>query len=110
MKFKAAAQWASFVIRELETKTRSYKNWDEFCEQVKVAFRDHNKKDAAQWKLEQLKQGTRSATEFFIEFKECKALARYNDEGYITLLIKGLLLQVLEWIYTLEMIPTTYEQ
>ena len=83
MKFKAVAQWASFVIGELETKTRSYKNWDEFCEQVKVAFRDHNKKDAAQWKLEQLKQGTRLAAEFFIEFEECKALAGYNDEGFM---------------------------
>ena len=51
----------------------SYKSWDEFHEQIQVAFKDPNKKDATQQKLEQPKQGMMLATEFFIDFEECKA-------------------------------------
>ena len=51
-----------------------------------TAFHDPNKKEAAQQRLDQLKQGTRLAAEFFMEFEEHKSLAGYNDEGYIALL------------------------
>jgi Retrotransposon gag protein len=110
MKAKFAARWASHIIGELEAGTRTYKDWNEFRTQLLMAFKDPNKKEAAQWRLEQLKQGTRPATEFFVEFEELKSLAKYNDERYIALLKRNLSPQVVERIYTLENIPTSYEQ
>ena len=74
-----------------------------------VAFHNPNKNEAAQQKLEQLKQGIKLATEFFVEFEEHKSLAGYNDKGYIALLKQNLLLQVIEQIYALETITTTYD-
>ena len=64
--------------------------------QLLTAFHDPNKKEATQRRLEQLKQGTKPATEFFVEFEENKSLAGYNNEGYITLLKRNLSSQVLE--------------
>ena len=58
--------------------------------QLLAAFRDPNKKEVAQQKLEQLKQGIRPVAEFFIEFEEHKSLAGHNDEGSITLLKRDL--------------------
>jgi hypothetical protein len=110
MKAKFAAQWASRITGELEAGTRTYKDWDTFRTQLLTAFRDPNKKEAAQRRLEQLKQGTKPAAEFFVEFEENKSLAGYNDEGYIALLKRNLSSQVLERIYALETIPTTYDQ
>ena len=57
MKLKFAAQWASCVTSELENGTRYYASWEEFRAQLITAFKDPNKKEAAQQKLEQLKQG-----------------------------------------------------
>ena len=72
-----------------------------------MAVRDPNKKEAAQQKLEQLKQGMRPVAELFI--KEYKSPEGYNDEGYIALLKRNLAPQVLEWIYELKTILTTYD-
>ena len=110
MKVKFAAQWASHITGELETGTRSYQSWEEFRTELLVTFHDPNKKEMAQRRLEQLRQGGRLATEFFVEFEEHRSQAGYNDEGYIALLKKNLSPQVVEWIYTLENIPTTYDQ
>ena len=110
MKAKFAAQWASHITGELEAGTLSYVDWDTFRTQLITTFHDLNKKEAAQRKLKQLRQGTRPAAEFFVEFEEHKSLAEYNDEGYIVLLKKNLSSQVLERIYALETIPTKYDQ
>ena len=110
MKAKFAAQWASRIMGELEAGTHTYEDWDTFRAQLLTAFRDLNKKEAAQRRLDQLKQGTRLAAEFFVEFEEHKSLAGYNDEGYIALLKRNLSSQVLERIYALETIPSTYDQ
>ena len=48
--------------------------------QLLTAFHDPNKKEATQQRLKQLKQGTKPATEFFVEFEENKSLAGYNNE------------------------------
>jgi Retrotransposon gag protein/Zinc knuckle len=109
MKLKFAAQWASRVTSELENGTRYYTSWEEFRAQLIMAFKDPNKKEAAQQKLEQLKQGIRPAAEFFVEFEEYKATAGYNEEGYISLLKRNLSPRVLERIYALENVPTTYD-
>ena len=56
MKLKFAAQWASRFTSELENRMGYYASWEEFRAQLITAFKDH-KKEAAQQKLEQLKQG-----------------------------------------------------
>ena len=86
MKLKFTAHWASHITGELEAKTHTYKDWNKLHTQLLTAFRDPNKKEAAQQKLKQLKQETRPVTKFFVEFGEHKFLEGYNDEGYITLL------------------------
>ena len=97
------------ITGELEAGTHTYKDWNEFCTQFFTAFRDPNK-EAAQQKLARLKERIRPVAEFFVEFEEYKSLADYNDEGYIVLLKRNLAPWVLEWIYILETIPTTYNQ
>ena len=97
MKLKFAAQWASHITGELEAGTCTYNDWNEFHMQLLAAFRDPNKKETAQQKLEQLKQGIRSVAEFFIEFEEYNFLAGYNDKVYIALLKRNLAPWVLEW-------------
>ena len=90
MKEKFALQWASRVIGELEEGTRKYERWNDFRDDLIAAFSNANKKEQAQRKLELLRQGMRPAEEFFVKFEEYKALAKYNDEGYIALLKRNL--------------------
>ena len=44
---------------ELEAENCTYKDWNEVCIQLLLAFRDQSKKKGVQQKLEQLKQGIR---------------------------------------------------
>src|SRR3979490_599022 len=110
MKEKFAAQWGSHSTGELEVGACSYQSWEEFRMELLATFHDPNKKETAQQRLEQLKQGGKLAAEFFVEFEEHRSQAGYNDEGYVALLKKNLSPQVVEWIYTLETIPTMYDQ
>ena len=48
MKAKFAAQWESHIMGELEAGTHTYEDWDTFRAQLLTAFRDPNKKEAAQ--------------------------------------------------------------
>jgi len=109
MKLKFAAQWASCITSELENKTGYYASWEEFRAQLIMAFKDPNKKEEVQQKLERLKQGIRPVAEFFVKFEEYKATAGYNEKGYISLLKRNLSPYVLECIYALENVPTTYD-
>jgi Retrotransposon gag protein len=86
MKDKFALQWASRIIGELEDGSRRYKSWEEFRTDLVAAFSNANKKEQAQRKLELLRQGSRPAEEYFVEFEEYKALAKYNNEGYVAIL------------------------
>ena len=90
VKLKFTAQWKSCITGGLKARTCIYNDWNEFCIQLLAAFRDPNKKEVAQQKLELLKQGIRLVAEFFVEFEEHKSLAGYNDEGYIVLLKRNL--------------------
>jgi hypothetical protein len=108
MKEKFALQWASRIIGELEEGTRKYERWNDFRDDLIAAFSNANKKEQAQRKLELLRQGTCPAEEFFVEFEEYKALAKYNDEGYIAILKRNLSPGLVRRIYELETVPVTY--
>jgi hypothetical protein len=108
MKEKFALQWASRVIGELEDGSRSYITWNEFRTDLISAFSNANKKEQAQRKLDVLRQGSRPAEEYFVEFEEYKALAKYNDEGYVAILKCNLNSGLVRRIYELETVPTTY--
>src|SRR3979490_1049947 len=110
MKDRLAAQWASRMRGELEVGEHSHENWEAFSVALLATFHDPNKKETAQLRLEQLKQGGKPAAEFFVEFEEHRSQAGYNDEGYVPLLKKNLSPQVVERIYALEAIPTMYDQ
>jgi Retrotransposon gag protein/Zinc knuckle len=110
MKEKFALQWANRIIGELEDGSRTYDDWKLFRQDLISAFANPNKKEQAQRKLEQLRQGGRPAEEFFVEFEEYKAFARYNDEGYVALLKRNLNSGIVRRIYELETVPETYEK
>ena len=57
------------VTGELKNGMRYYASWEEFRAQLITALKDPKMKEAAQQKLEQLKQGIQPAGEFFIEFE-----------------------------------------
>src|SRR3979490_1370106 len=76
MKEKFAAQWASRITGELEVGARSYQSWEEFRMELLATFHDPNKKETAQRRLEQLKQGGKPAAEFFVEFEEHRSTVK----------------------------------
>jgi len=108
MKSKFALQWATRVIGELENGTVAFASWAEFHSSLSAAFMSANKKEQAQRKLELLRQNNRAAEEYFVEFEEYKAVAGYNDEGYVALLKRNLNSGIVRRIYELERVPTTY--
>jgi hypothetical protein len=110
MKEKFALQWANRVIGEMEDGTLRFFSWTEFKQAVIRAFSNTNKKEQAQRKLESLRQGGKAAEEYFVEFEEYKALAKYNDEAYVAILKRNLNPGLVRRIYELESIPTTYEK
>ena len=90
-------------------------NWgriNDFRRRCEEAFGDPNKRTNAESRLGLLKQGGKTAEEFFQEFEQLRITAQYTDPHHDTILIKYLheavRTSVIDSIYRQPALPTGY--
>jgi hypothetical protein len=113
MKSGVAGCWANVVVDEAmaSTTTSPWGTYATFLAKAKKVFVNPNKLTNTQHQLTNLQQGTETVEEFFVEFEQAWHNTGYST-GYNPVLIKKLDLavnkQVVDKIYDLMVIPTTY--
>lgn len=84
----AAEKWITPYVEEtMETPWRS---WAELKQALKKMFGDIGAKEAAQNKLEKLRQGSRTMTDYWNEFRLLATDAEFEDGTNKRLLLKGM--------------------
>jgi hypothetical protein len=79
---------ANFLDRRMNEVIPTWGTYADFRRECDAAFQDTNKKTNAENQLMLLKQGSRTAEEFFQEFDQLKFTARYTDRYHEDVLIK----------------------
>ena len=83
-----AEKWITpYIERTVETP---WGNWPEFKQALKKMFGDIGAKEAAQNKLEKLRQGSRTMTDYWNEFRLLATDAEFEDGTNKRLLLKGM--------------------
>ncbi len=91
----AAEKWITpYIERKVETP---WGNWPEFKEALKKMFGDIGAKEAAQNKLEKLRQGSRTMTDYWNEFRLLATDAEFEDGTNKRLLLKGMTSKLQEY-------------
>jgi hypothetical protein len=108
-----ANNYVEKIIEEEAAGTMSWEREEQFLADLDKAFGDTNKKTTAQETLEKIFQGKRTAAEFFQHFDQVALTAGYtqHQQDYMINLIKGRLSQrIVDTIYLMEKMPTTYKE
>jgi len=105
-----AERWANRMEKRVFNGRFTVTTWEAFESLLKEHFDDPNEREHAQTKIGSLKQGKKSADEFFVEFEDLMDLAGYNDEAYIHLLCDNLDKEVVRAIYYQRAMPKTYAE
>jgi len=105
-----AERWANRMEKRVSNGLFPITTWEAFERLLKEHFDDPNEREHAQAKISSLKQGKKSADEFFVEFEDLMDLAGYNDEAYIHLLRDNLDKEVVRAIYHQREMPKTYAE
>jgi hypothetical protein len=114
MKSGVTGHWANVVVDEAMTSTATlpWGMYAMFLAKAKKVFINPNKLTNTQHQLTNLQQGTEMVEEFFVEFEQAWHNTGYST-GYDLVLIEKLNLavnkQVVDKIYDLMVIPTTYD-
>ncbi|EGN91526.1 hypothetical protein SERLA73DRAFT_80366 [Serpula lacrymans var. lacrymans S7.3] len=105
---------ASFRSKWLEEKMSvslsleraQFQQWSVFEERLNEAFKNSYEEEEARSKILQLKQGTKTARDFFLEFDSLRRKAGYRDDSILITLIK------INMNYTLvdKLPPKKYEE
>lgn len=91
----AAEKWITPYVEEtIETPWRS---WVELKQALKKMFGDIGAKEAAQNKLEKLRQGSRTMTDYWNEFRLLATDAEFEDGTNKRLLLKGMSTKLQEY-------------
>jgi Retrotransposon gag protein/Zinc knuckle len=85
-------------------------DWKKFMTKMDEMFKEADEQGKALQKLKALKQGSKTADEFFAEFKTWAAATKFNDEALIDRLKEGLNGPLLDSIYHLNKLPTTLDE
>lgn len=87
-------------------------SWADAKVAIKARFEDANLKEQAQIKLENLRQGKRSAEDFFTEFETLMRQASYQktDQFVIQLVRRHASKEIVDALCMSATIPTTYDQ
>ena len=108
-----AEQWANAFIDEAIT-TNSWGTWDQFRSRLERSFRDANEALSAQHRLQTTKQGSRPVEDYFIAFDADVRLAGYDEKTHAGVLIsyleQNLAPPLVDRIYTINPLPTTYQE
>jgi hypothetical protein len=107
-------KFAANYIDEIMNETfLQYGVFHDFQAQCETAFQDTNKKSNAKNQLMLLKQGSKTAEEFFQEFDQLKFAARYtnrhHDDVLVKLLHDAIRNTTINHIYTQSLLPADYQ-
>jgi hypothetical protein len=104
---------ANFVDQRMSEIVPNYPSYNQFKGQCDTAFQDTNKKTNAENQLMLLKQGSKTAEEFFQEFDQLKFTAGYTDRYHEDVLIKllhdAIRNTTTDHIYTQHPLPANYQ-
>jgi hypothetical protein len=106
---------ANFIDQVIDQATAGVYDWGTvtaFQAQFDEAFEDKNKKSNAENQIALLKQGSKTAEEFFQEFDQLAFVAGYNDGHHGDILIKlikdAIHNSIIDSIYNAGTLPDTY--
>jgi hypothetical protein len=104
---------ANFIDKIMYTATPDWGTYDDCYTQCDDAFKDTNKKTNAENQLALLKQGSKSAEEFFQEFEQLAQTAGYRDTHHNDVLIKllhdAIKTSIIDNIYRQTTLPADYD-
>jgi hypothetical protein len=111
MKDGSASQWANYVMLAMQTQdaTGSYSIWETFHLAVIEAFMGGAQIEIAQAKMEKLRQGKSTATEYFTVLDSLNKTAAYDEVTLIRLLKSGINEKVVKAVYGQSSLPLTYK-
>jgi len=100
-----ATHWTDKMEKDNDTI-----DWDKFEREVKSTFSYGNKKENAEWKIEQFKQGNQQIADYLVEFDVLKSKSDMDDKHLIFLLKKHVRNDIIKAImgYPPENFATTY--
>jgi hypothetical protein len=107
----SAAAWADlYTDRALDTE--DWGTWANFKRELTEQFGDSAKEKAAQHALENLKQGSKTADEFFTEFDTLVSKAKYSEathSDYLMVLVeRNMGIALMDKVANIVPAPTTY--
>jgi len=107
MKGGTAGSWAKLKVKEFSRIQEPEENitWEGFVAEFQEAFGDPDPASTAQFKMEQLAQGSRSADEYITAFKELKDDTGFNDTALVAKFERGLNSALVDKIYGLDHMP-----
>lgn len=91
------------------TPSKKLNVWAQFIKDLKFTFGDQDPGATARYKLEQLRQGSKTAEEYSVLFRELAVHTGYNDIGHRTAYEKGLNGPLADSIYRLNPVPDTLQ-
>jgi hypothetical protein len=111
MKDGSASQWANNVVLAMQTQdaTGSYSTWADFRLAVLEAFKGGAQVEIAQAKMEKLRQGKSTATEYFTVLDSLNKTAAYDEVTLIRLLKRGIDDKVVRAVYSQSDLPVDYK-
>jgi hypothetical protein len=112
MKEGSAAAWANNVVQAMrnprDPDTPLYRSYEVFEKNLIDAFKGGAQVEIAQAKIEKLRQGAGTATEYFTLLDTYNNTAGYDETTLIRLLKQGILKPVLQSVYGQTALPITY--
>jgi len=85
-----ALKWRDSMLRDIKNGTYTITDWNDFERLLRLNFGNKHRAEEAQRGLHEIKQGSRTAEEFFIAFEDLKAEAGFNDTAVIFELLRAL--------------------
>jgi hypothetical protein len=107
-----AEEWANEFL-EKAAEDGTFGTWKDFTDRMDATFKDVNASAKARHRLETMRQERRTAEDFFLEFESTFRRAgfntRHHDDVLVGYLEKNLHPAIVDRIYDVDPLPTTYE-
>jgi Retrotransposon gag protein/Zinc knuckle len=111
MREGVAGSWSEVFI-DGALASNSWGDWNAFEEKLKDSFGDPNERRNMQNALDALRQGKKTAEEYFLEFDQLAFRAGYatgHDEELIRILEKNIIPSLIDKVYNADTLPSTYQ-
>ena len=84
-----------------------FSSWINFTYQLEEHFRDPNKEETAQRKLQEIKQGGQSSEDFVTDFQTYQMQTGYDEKALTLIFKQSMNWSILQTIYGFQRIPNT---